>query len=337
MVKQSVNLMVVWLAVALLAVAAPAASVRTLRTIVAGGDRFVPLQDLAAFYGLTLRYPGGKGIALANKWTTLTLDTEARKAVLNGTTLWLHAPVQKIRGYWCLNDVDVRNIVDPLMRPSGYLGARGYNVVVLDAGHGGKDNGASSRKGLEEKRAVLDITKRVRTHLAKAGVKVFLTRETDVFLELETRPAKALALKADVFVSIHLNSVAASLPKGVETYVLSVEGYPSTAEASGTRPPSVVHPGNRFNHSSTILGYHLQKALRGTVATEDRGLRRARFVVLRNAPCPSALVECGFLSNTREEALLLTSAYRETLARAIAQGILNYLNLVKKARVENLR
>ena len=82
-----------------------------------------------------------------------------------------------------------------------------------------------------------------------------------------------------------------------------------------------------------MLGYYIQKAILEKAGGEDRGLRRARFVVLKEAPCPAALVECGFVSNRAEENRLLTPAHREALALGIAKGILDYLAAVKRAHV----
>jgi N-acetylmuramoyl-L-alanine amidase len=90
-------------------------------------------------------------------------------------------PVIKVRGNWSISDADAQFVVDPLVRPSAYLGSRGARTVVLDAGHGGKDPGTSSRTGYLEKDLVLDIALRARAHLAAAGIRVILTRDGDGF------------------------------------------------------------------------------------------------------------------------------------------------------------
>ena len=245
----------------------------------------------------------------------------------------MHAPVVKVRGDWSISDADAQYVVDPLVRPSAYLGARGTRTVVLDAGHGAKDPGTMGRTGLKEKDVALDIALRVRAHLAAAGVRVVMTRDSDRFWELEDRPYLAARGGGDVFLSIHMNAAATRTVRGIETFVTATENYPPTAESKlGGRYPAV--PNNQFNHSNTVLGNQIQRALVGITRAEDRGLKRARFVVLRNSAMPAALVECGFLSNPQDEQKLSTPSYRETVALGLAQGILNYFALVNRAKVE---
>ena len=321
-----------WL-LAAAALPAGAASINDLRSTPVGGARYVTLKDAASFYGLSLSIPFGRTIYLRSKWNTFEFDIDSRQCRFNGTEVWLNAPVLKVKGRWSISEVDVRKVIDPLLRPYSYLGGRRFKTVVLDPGHGGLDRGARGRGGMEEKRAVLDIAKRVRVILANEGLRVFITRETDRFIELNDRSVKASQVGADIFVSIHLNAAVSSKPRGVETYVTSVPGYPSTSAAAGTRASSEAFSANRFDHSSAILGYYVQKALAQKTGADDRGLRRARFMVLKNAPCPSVLVEGGFLSNAGEERKLLSSDYRENVARGIAKGILDYVNAIKKAQV----
>ena len=155
-----------------------------------------------------------------------------------------------------------------------------------------------------------------------------MTRERDEFLKLEERAALAAWVKADLMVSIHLNSAENRDARGIETFVLAGEGQASTY--GGSRRAHA--PGNKHNAGNSALGFQLQRALVEKTAAYDRGLRRARFIVLRNAPCPAALVECGFLSNPDEEALIMQGEYRDRIARGIANGILRYVTLAKKAK-----
>ncbi|MGD9781999.1 MAG: N-acetylmuramoyl-L-alanine amidase [Kiritimatiellia bacterium] len=317
-----------------LALPAPvSAQVRMLKAMTYAGKRYVALKDLAAMYGLPLAMPGGKTLLIRGQYTSLQFTADGRQANLNGGLVWLHAPVTKVGGLWSISDADAQFLIDPLVRPSAYLGARGVRTVVLDAGHGGKDPGTMGRSGLREKDLALDIALRAKAHLAAAGVRVVLTRATDRFWELEDRPYLAARGAGDAFVSLHLNAAASRTVQGVETFVTAVEHYPPTAESKlSGKYPAV--PNNQFNHSNSALGSQIQRALVGITRAEDRGLKRARFVVLRNSAMPAALVECGFLSNPKEEQKLATPSYRETVAQGIAQGILNYFALVGRAKVE---
>ena len=331
------SLRLIWMVLSLvLGLAMPEAAlaqVRTLKAVTYAGKRYVALKDLAAMYGLPLTTPGGKVLMIRGQFTSLQFAADGRQAVLNGSQVWLHAPVIKVRGNWSISDADAQFVLDPLVRPSAYLGARGTRTVVLDSGHGGKDPGTMGRTGLKEKDVALDIALRVRAHLAAAGIRVVMTRDTDRFWELEDRPYLAARGGGDLFVSLHLNAAASRTVRGVETFITAAENYPPTSESKLTgKYPAV--PNNQFNHSNTVLGNQIQRALVGITRAEDRGLKHARFVVLRNSAMPAALIECGFLSNPQEEQKLSTPSYRETVALGIAQGILNYLALVNRAKVE---
>jgi N-acetylmuramoyl-L-alanine amidase len=326
-------ILVLALGLALAAPEAAPAQVRTLKAVTYIGKRYVALKDLAAMYGLPLTTPGGKVLMIRGQYTSLQFTTDGRQAVLNGSQVWLHAPVVKVRGLWSISDADAQYVLDPLVRPSAYLGARGARTVVLDAGHGGKDPGTMGRTGVKEKDFVLDIALRVKAHLAAAGIRVVMTRDSDRFWELEDRPYLAARGGGDLFLSLHMNAAASRTVRGIETFVTAAENYPPTAESKlAGKYPAV--PNNQFNHSNTILGNQIQRAVVGITRAEDRGLKRARFVVLRNSAMPAALIECGFLSNPQEEQKLSTPSYRETVALGIAQGVLNYFALVNRAKLE---
>lgn len=292
------------------------------------GDKdYVMLKDLAKFYSCDMSGPRSKKITLYNKGLNLAFDIESRQVLINGTLVMLHEPMQLVKGRWVIRAADARKVVDPTVRPLAYLKNAGSRVIVLDPGHGGQDNGAQGRQGVQEKKAVLDIARRVRTHLVNAGLKVYMTRDGDRFIELEERCRKAKSWGADLFVSIHLNSAGSSIPHGTETYVLAAAGYESTA-GGASRTSS---PGNRFEGPNAILGYSIHKSLTAKIAEGDRGVKRSRFLVLREAPCPAALVECLFLSNPPEEKRILSDTFRESVAQGISEGIITYVKTTKRA------
>lgn len=294
------------------------------------GVSYVRLDDLARFYGGELVPTPDERVVLRTRWAEVVFAPDERTASIGGSLVWLHEPMKRIRSYWAINQADARNVIDPVMRPGEYMKKAGSRVVVLDPGHGGADSGArgKGRRGIEEKYAALDIARRVRTHLTAAGLKVYMTRENDRFIELEERARKAKRLGADLFVSIHLNSAGNSSAVGTETFVMTSAGYASTV--GGSRSPET--PGNKFDAENMLLGFHLQRSIIRNVKPIDRGLKHARFIVLRNAPCPAALVECGFLSNPQEERKFTDEAYREQIAQGIVKGILVYVGLARQAQ-----
>ncbi len=176
----------------------------------------------------------------------------------------------------------------------------GRLVVVVDPGHGGPDPGAVGIGGLQEKELVLDIGRRVQTRLEQSGVQVVMTRNADIDLDLQPRVDIAQRANATVFVSIHANSINLSRQdiSGLETYY-----YQSGLELA------------RSIHRSVLQG----------TGIEDRGVRSARFYVLRRTSMPSVLVEVGFVTGREDAAKLRTSTYRQQMADSIARGVLQYL------------
>jgi N-acetylmuramoyl-L-alanine amidase len=176
----------------------------------------------------------------------------------------------------------------------------GRVVVVVDPGHGGPDPGAVGINGLQEKGIVLDIGRQVADLLERQGVTVVLTRSDDRDLDLEPRVQMAQRANATVFVSIHANAISLSRPdvNGLETYY----------HQSGSRLAQVIH----------------NSILQGT-DVRDRGVRQARFYVLRRTSMPAVLIEVGFVTGREDAAKLSTPAYRSQMAAAIARGILQYI------------
>ncbi|MEM7726538.1 MAG: N-acetylmuramoyl-L-alanine amidase [Cyanobacteria bacterium P01_A01_bin.45] len=177
---------------------------------------------------------------------------------------------------------------------------RGRMVAIIDPGHGGKDPGAIGIAGLREKDVILPISIRVGQILQRNGIQVIMTRNSDYFVSLQGRVDIAERANASVFVSIHANSVGLSRPdvSGLEVYY-----YRS--------------------------GYNLAKVIRSSVLqgvnVRDRGVRRARFYVLRKTSMPAILVETGYVTGREDAAKLASPQYREKMAQAIADGILQYL------------
>ncbi len=326
------------------------------RAFTHGDVERVTLAAFAAAHGLAVEDRAEAGLWLGRRNPTLRLMPGGRRASIRGVQVWLQHPLERVGDDWVLARVDADATLSPLLRPHRYLagrtpgagapspvfegvpytGARPALVVVLDPGHGGADGGASGPDGLLEKDLALDLARRTRTRLERAGLRVHLTREDDRFVDLADRPALAARLRADVFVSIHLNASDDPSAAGVETYVLSKPGFPSTNHPTGRPSPRWgADPGNAHDAANAILGFLLQRRMLGEGRARDRGLRHARFLVLRQAPCPAALVECGFLTNAGDARRLADEGARARMADAIALGILDYANEVRRARLVN--
>jgi len=183
----------------------------------------------------------------------------------------------------------------PTLPPS-----RGRQVVIIDPGHGGPDPGAIGIGGLREKDLVLPISIEVAKLLEQQGVQVILTRDRDIDLDLEPRVRLAERSRASVFVSIHANAINLGRPdvNGVETY---------------------------YYTSGDGLARTIHNSILGGLRARDRGVRRARFYVLRKTSMPAVLVEIGFVTGREDAANLSKPAYRSQMAAAIARGILQYM------------
>lgn len=172
---------------------------------------------------------------------------------------------------------------------------RSFNTVVVDAGHGGKDNGAVRRYGPREKDATLDVAMRLARKLRESQFRTVMTRSNDVFIPLDTRADIGRRQKNSIFVSIHFNDSPRRGIHGFETYYHSPVAIP--------------------------LAQRIQSKLLTIRGASNRGIKFASFRVLRKAIYPAVLVECGFLSNRSEGSEAGTAAYREALADKIAEAI----------------
>jgi len=158
--------------------------------------------------------------------------------------------------------------------------------VVLDPGHGGHDNGAPSRYGYEKDFA-LDVALRARKLLEALHYKVVMTRATDVFIPLDQRPAPANHLPGSIFISIHFNSSSSNLEaRGFEIFSMAPRGVPATNDALPRERDLRTEPGNNSELQSSALAGAVYNSLLGQVPMEDRGLKYARFAVLRLCSTP---------------------------------------------------
>jgi N-acetylmuramoyl-L-alanine amidase len=295
------------------------------------GRPYVTLAQVATFYGMGQPGPAsGKKFAASGGGHSIQVELDSREATIDGVHQWLSFPAKVAVGGPCISELDLLKTVDPALRPQNVKGLHPVRTVVLDPGHGGHDNGASSRYGYEKDFA-LDTARRVRKHLQAAGVKVVMTRNNDTFIDLEARPAVANRIPNSIFVSIHYNS-ADWKPEacGIETYALPPQGAP----ASGQDQPSMIDrislPNTPQEPLSFTLANTMQHALMGKLkVVEDRGVKRAHYDVLRNATVPAILIEGGFLTNPGDAGRIADPLWREAYATAIAAGILEYKHLAE--------
>ena len=227
----------------------------------------------------------------------------------------------------------------------------GIRTIVLDPGHGGSETGAIGPSGVAEKELTLRLARSLKERLESGlGVRVVLTRDEDASLPLETRTAIANQNKADLFVSLHLNSALGAAARGAETYFLSAtasderaarsaaaENRPAEGAAAGDDPLYELQlmlwdlAQSHFLSQSQRLATLIQGELNSALELRDRGVKQAPFVVLMGAAMPAVLVELGFLSNPEEEQRLQDPAYRSELTAALARAIGRYKSEVERS------
>lgn len=262
-------------------------------------------------------------VRLSGPQGSVVMKADSREARVNGVQVWLSFPVVSRNGALWVSRSDTQYALNPLLARRANPAARRVRSVCLDPGHGGKDAGYQAGER-QEKTYTLLLACEVRNALAAKGIKVTLTRGRDEFVDLPARPAVARSRKADVFLSLHFNSAAGNAAaRGVETYCLTPPGAAST-NARGEAGDVARLEANSNNDASLLLAYSVQETLLRKMGVEDRGVRRARFAVLREAPMPAVLVEAGFMSHAAEGKKIADPAYRRQLAAAIVDGIVEY-------------
>ncbi len=290
------------------------------------GRDWYDLQTWAATRQLTLAWNARtRVLTLTNRTTRLTLAVDSQQAVLNGVKVWLTQPVTPRNADWLIAVLDVEKVLHPLLGPPP-RSTRPLRTIVLDPGHGGRDPGHQAG-ALQEKRLTLLLAQQLRAKLRAAGYRVVLTRQRDVFLELPERTRLANREKADLFVSLHFNATSDPAIRGAEVFCLTPNGAAST-HAPRTEVLQETLPGHRDGSRSVVLAYQVQKALIERAGLADRGVKHARFAVLRDLTMPGILIEAGFLSAPEDARKIANPKFREQLVEAIVSGIAQYRRLL---------
>lgn len=290
-----------------------------------GGRDYVPLDNVAEFYGLGRLKRVGNDAVMEMGARSLRGSANSVEFFINRLKFNLSYPVVEHEGRLAISRMDLAKIIEPVLRPSKIKGAEKVDTIVLDPGHGGHDKGATCAYGFE-KDFSLDVAKRTRALLTQAGYKVVMTRSTDVFIPLHERARLASQYSNALFISIHFNSGGAGT--GLETYTLAPRGVPSMM-ADGPRISDLDPcPGHINDPQNIALATATHAALVVRSRMYDRGIKRARFVVIRDITIPGVLIEGGFLSNDYDARLVATPNYRQQMAMSIVQAVQNYRRAV---------
>ncbi|HEY4597455.1 MAG TPA: N-acetylmuramoyl-L-alanine amidase [Thermoanaerobaculia bacterium] len=234
--------------------------------------------------------------------------------------------------------------------------APGVHVIVIDPGHGGQETGAIGPGGVQEKELTLELGRELAAKLGRLGVQTVLTRTDDTLVKLDDRSAIANQNRADLFISIHLNSSLGAGASGTETYFLSPQASDpraaSSAAAENTAPaaPTTSDAGapsateqqdvdlilwdlaqSRHLAESQRFATMIQTQLNEALQIKDRGVKQAPFRVLKGATMPAVLVELGFINNPEEEKKLQDPVYRDQILDALVTAIARYRASIEPA------
>ncbi|SDU21746.1 N-acetylmuramoyl-L-alanine amidase [Verrucomicrobium sp. GAS474] len=295
---------------------------------------YLPLADFCAFYEfpsptvndnhrLSVKGPRGQ----------ITFEADSTRITYNGVCHYLSFPVLAEEGGWYVSRIDLAYFFEPLLRPAKIATDNPFKGVIIDPGHGGADNGAYSTQGGMEKTYTLDTAFRLERLLQSRNVTTVLTRRRDEFIPLEERARFGERYPDFLFVSIHFNSAGRGA-RGLETYAETPRGASSTSSEGSLRQSDFENvPGNEENPLNILLASSIHRRISNGLnpgdLEADRGVKRARFVVLKENPLPATLVEGGFLTNPLESRLIAQTAYRQKLAEFIADGIGDFLRSTK--------
>ncbi|AWH89466.1 N-acetylmuramoyl-L-alanine amidase AmiC [Limnobaculum parvum] len=233
---------------------------------------------------------------------------------------------------------------------AGKVGRDRPLVIMLDPGHGGEDPGAIGKRGTKEKNIVLQIARRLRTLIQKeSGMKVYMTRNEDVFIPLKVRVAKARAQKADLFISIHADAFTDRSANGSSVFALSTKGATSSAakylaqtQNESDQIGGVSKSGDRYlDHtifdlvqtatinSSLKFGKDVLTRMGRVNELHKNKIEQAGFAVLKAPDIPSILIETAFISNLEEERKLKTAKFQQQIAESVFAGIKAYFATIK--------
>ena len=298
--------------------------------VVADGKEYVRAADVAAFYRFDRHYDEGWATWFRSPTLSMRWEVETSVLTINDTRFLLSSPVVKRNGETLVSRTDLVKWIDPLLRPSHVRDAEDFDTVVVDPGHGGLDNGTRGRLG-EEKTYALDLGLRLRDELTKRGLRVVMTRQTDVAVPKGLRGELATAVGRSVLVSLHFNQNASAAVHGLETYAMTPVSLPSSNDARPGAEAALGFDGNLRENASLALAAAVHSQILQRCGPADRGVRRARFAVLKDAERAGILVEGGYLSNPAENARIHMPEHRARLAAAIAEGVTHYRDAIRRS------
>ena len=326
--------------------------------------QYVQLMKLCQAYSIDCKWDSFIRTAVITKNGRIVLREGSDRILINGNEKKLSNPAVFTNGTvyvpvsFIKNDLGriitapraMAEVISEKIPVSMPTGKYAIKTIVIDAGHGGKDAGAVGRRlRLKERDLTLDIARRLKKIFEDRGMKVIMTRDSDVFIPLPERSRIANTSGADLFVSVHINASRSRFMNGFECYYLS-EATDDNARATEALENATLKTddGTILEHSSSLdktlwdmkltenrresaeLASYICSSVENSFAARSRGVKTARFYVLKYTRIPAVLVEVGYLSNKFEELKLRDDNYVDRITEVIAKGILSYKDKYEK-------
>ena len=271
--------------------------------------------------------PKGKNFLAVKRRQSCLFTVKQRRVSVNGVNLeLLNLPLYE-NGSWWLSVPDWYKGLRPLLYPATVPRQR-ITSIFIDMGHGGNDPGAIGKIS-KEKDITLHVGREVAKMLKSYGFTVHLTRNSDIHVPLNQIGTKQQRSGSDLFVSIHVNAAKDRSISGIETFCLTPAG---AASSNGGKASKTVFKGNKQDAGNILLAWNIQNSLLKRTGAVDRGIKRARFAVLKDITVPGVLVEIGFISNNAEERRLNDPAYVKKISAGIVDGIAAFCRSTKVRR-----
>jgi len=307
------------------------------------GREYVSVENVKKFYGFHTATREGSTVTLSSvtidpktklsAGALMKLQIGSQECLLNNVKFIFTYNVESGGSLGLISRMDLAKLIDPVLRPSFIPNAENFKTVILDAGHGGKDPGATNPLGTESAYN-LSLAFRVKKLLESSGFKVILTRTSDEYLSLQERVELANAVRDDaIFISLHFNSGGRDA-RGIETFTLSPPGvahYGSEVKAGD----AAVRRGNEHDSANIALATSVHGCILRELKenTFDRGIKRARFSVLSGVRHPAILFEGGFMSHPYEARLINDERYQALVANGIKKAVEKYRYAVTRKAV----
>jgi N-acetylmuramoyl-L-alanine amidase len=302
---------------------------------------YVRLADVDAQFGFKGKWIElGRRVVLGDSSNKVEFEADSREIVVDGLHVFLGEPVIERNGQLYVSKIDYDRRLVPMLRPA-LLGPPPPNphIIAIDPGHGGTDHGTENKRlGLMEKTFTIDVAFRLQKILEAQGYKTVLTRTEDVYIPLGRRTEIANRAHADLFVSIHFNSLDPDTKTtGTEVYTFPPKTQHATEWWSQRRKNDsdvelLDEPVNRYDCWSAIFAHAMHGQVLASLKTVDRGEKLKHLGVLRQLNCPGVLVESAFLSNDAEAKRIATPEFRQQVAEAMASAIRAYSGTLDSLR-----